>query len=61
MDARSNNRRGYPGNVAAAFSKYALLPEMIAAVDGMPTKLKRKEPQSESAVPMPGEARSLRR
>jgi hypothetical protein len=34
---------------------------MIAAVDGMPTKLKRKEPQSESAVPMPGEARSLRR
>jgi glycosyltransferase involved in cell wall biosynthesis len=60
MDAKSNSYRACPSDVAAAFSRDILLPEMIAAVDGLPTKLKRKEPQRESAVPLPGEARSLR-
>jgi glycosyltransferase involved in cell wall biosynthesis len=61
MDAKRNEHPVCPGNVAAAFSRDVLLPEMIAAVDGTPAKLKRKEPQRESAVPLHGEARSLRR
>jgi putative colanic acid biosynthesis glycosyltransferase WcaI len=60
-DAKSNNLHGCPDNVVASFSRDVLMPEMIAAVDGMPARLQRKKPQREAAVPRPGEARSLRR